>query len=196
MSYAKEKSYLLKDRAKELGYDLKLTHCQELVAKLEGFSNRHALLTSESKESISKQINEAIHKILSDNKIVNTKFSDDEIEEIKNNVNYQIKNSIYEKLLDENKISLKVFLLEDDCSQVDCVVAYDLEQVHQYVHDTYGDEEEFQFEIKEIQIEDLKKIKINLSESGKGKKISAHKALYKAIEEDSKIPFCLYCNWV
>jgi len=39
----------LKHRAQELGYDLKLTHAQELLAATQGFANRHAALVLEKK---------------------------------------------------------------------------------------------------------------------------------------------------
>jgi len=43
----KKKCIQFKKNAKEFGYDLKLTHVQELLSKLEGFENRHAKLASE-----------------------------------------------------------------------------------------------------------------------------------------------------
>lgn len=42
----KKKCIHFKKQAKEFGYDLKLTHVQELIAKYEGYENRHALLSS------------------------------------------------------------------------------------------------------------------------------------------------------
>jgi hypothetical protein len=42
----KKKCINFKKNAKEFGYDLKLTHVQELLAKYEGYENRHALLSS------------------------------------------------------------------------------------------------------------------------------------------------------
>ena len=44
----KKKCINFKKNAKEFGYELKLTHVQELLAKYEGFSNRHALLNSQN----------------------------------------------------------------------------------------------------------------------------------------------------
>lgn len=44
----KKQCIQFKKNAKELGYDLKLTHVQELLSKLEGFSNRHAKLAQDS----------------------------------------------------------------------------------------------------------------------------------------------------
>lgn len=42
----KKKCINFKKNAKEFGYDLKLTHVQELLSKYEGYENRHALLSS------------------------------------------------------------------------------------------------------------------------------------------------------
>ena len=43
----KEKSKKLQRRAKEFGYDIKLTHAQEILAYIEGLSNRHVALNKE-----------------------------------------------------------------------------------------------------------------------------------------------------
>jgi hypothetical protein len=40
----KKQSHLLKSRAKELGYEIKLTHAQELVATILGHKSRHSAL--------------------------------------------------------------------------------------------------------------------------------------------------------
>lgn len=54
----KKKCINFKKNAEKLGYKLKLTHVQELIAKYEGFENRHALFnssqTKEKKESKKK----------------------------------------------------------------------------------------------------------------------------------------------
>lgn len=51
----KKKCINFKKNAKELGYDLKLTHVQELIAKYEGFKNRHAMFKAQE-ESRDKQV--------------------------------------------------------------------------------------------------------------------------------------------
>lgn len=40
----KKQSHVLKKRAKELGYEIKLTHAQEIVARLGGHETRHSAL--------------------------------------------------------------------------------------------------------------------------------------------------------
>lgn len=47
MKSAKDLSRTLQESATKFGYDLKLTHCQEILANLAGFANRHALLTAD-----------------------------------------------------------------------------------------------------------------------------------------------------
>ena len=49
----KLKAHILKKRAKELGYDLKLTHAQELVSALYGHKSRHSALLEETKPILS-----------------------------------------------------------------------------------------------------------------------------------------------
>lgn len=44
----KKEAQKLKAKAKELNIDLKLTHCQELVAEFHGFPNRHAMFCQET----------------------------------------------------------------------------------------------------------------------------------------------------
>ena len=51
----KKQCIQFKKNAKELGYELKLTHVQELLSKLEGFSNRHAKLAQDSKKVKTKK---------------------------------------------------------------------------------------------------------------------------------------------
>lgn len=54
MSDPKKKAILLLKRAKELGYDIRLTHAQELLAIVNGHNNRHSFLKqSESKDMAS-----------------------------------------------------------------------------------------------------------------------------------------------
>ena len=43
----KSKSHILKKRANELGYDIKLTHAQEMVSALFGHESRHSALLSD-----------------------------------------------------------------------------------------------------------------------------------------------------
>ena len=50
----KKKCINFKKNAKEFGYELKLTHVQELIAKYEGFENRHAILKNTKKQSNSQ----------------------------------------------------------------------------------------------------------------------------------------------
>lgn len=45
----KKQCIQFKKNAKKLGYNIKLTHIQELLAQMEGFSNRHGKLASISK---------------------------------------------------------------------------------------------------------------------------------------------------
>lgn len=45
----KKKSQLLKQRAKELGYDIKLTHAQEMMASVFGHESRHSALLQDKK---------------------------------------------------------------------------------------------------------------------------------------------------
>ena len=53
----KKKCIQFKKNAKEFGYDLKLTHVQELLSKLEGFENRHAKFASDTAENkVSKEV--------------------------------------------------------------------------------------------------------------------------------------------
>lgn len=47
----KKKSHLLKSRAKELGYEIKLTHAQEMLAATEGHKTRHSALLSNKEPS-------------------------------------------------------------------------------------------------------------------------------------------------
>lgn len=46
----KKQSHLLKSRAKELGYEIKLTHAQELVSTILGHKSRHSALLADKKE--------------------------------------------------------------------------------------------------------------------------------------------------
>lgn len=50
----KKKCVNFKKNAKEFGYNLKLTHVQELLAKYEGFENRHAFLAKKKETKIKK----------------------------------------------------------------------------------------------------------------------------------------------
>jgi hypothetical protein len=43
----KKSAIIFKQRAKELGYEIKLTHCQEILAKVNGHKNRHSYLMAE-----------------------------------------------------------------------------------------------------------------------------------------------------
>lgn len=47
----KSQSQLLKKRAKELGYDIKLTHAQEMIASIYGHQSRHSALLQDSKSN-------------------------------------------------------------------------------------------------------------------------------------------------
>lgn len=46
----KKQSQALKTRAKELGYDIKLTHAQEMVARVHGHETRHSALKKDKEE--------------------------------------------------------------------------------------------------------------------------------------------------
>lgn len=50
MSDIKKSAIIFKQRAKELGYDIKLTHCQEILAKINGHKTRHSHLLAEKNE--------------------------------------------------------------------------------------------------------------------------------------------------
>lgn len=45
---SKKQAKQLKTFAKEFGYDIKLTHAQEIIAKMSGFRNRHAMFSNET----------------------------------------------------------------------------------------------------------------------------------------------------
>ena len=45
----KSKAHILKKRSKELGYDIKLTHAQEIVSALYGHQSRHSALLEDKK---------------------------------------------------------------------------------------------------------------------------------------------------
>jgi hypothetical protein len=55
----KKKSHALKARAKELGYEIKLTHAQEMCASLDGHKSRHSALKSIVESNPSNNKNES-----------------------------------------------------------------------------------------------------------------------------------------
>lgn len=65
----KKKSQTLKKRAKELGYEIKLTHAQEMVSAIYGHDNRHSALL-EDKNASNKLIEKDNCKT-NQNKIIN-----------------------------------------------------------------------------------------------------------------------------
>ena len=52
----KKQSQLLKNRAKELGYEIKLTHAQELVATVKGHKSRHSALIEDEREKLANKL--------------------------------------------------------------------------------------------------------------------------------------------
>lgn len=61
----KKSAIVLKKRAKELGYEIKLTHCQEILAKVNGHATRHSFLLNNEKNSQVDQKKDDIDEIIS-----------------------------------------------------------------------------------------------------------------------------------
>lgn len=53
----KPKAHILKTRAKELGYEIKLTHAQEMVASIFGHQSRHSALIADNSKKQSIDFN-------------------------------------------------------------------------------------------------------------------------------------------
>ena len=58
----KKKCIKIKKEAKKLGYDIKLTHIQEIMARVEGFSSRHAKLKNK-KDNDSKSLDPFVYNV-------------------------------------------------------------------------------------------------------------------------------------
>lgn len=52
----KSKAHILKKRSKELGYDIKLTHAQEIISSLYGHQSRHSALLEDKKQDQSSSL--------------------------------------------------------------------------------------------------------------------------------------------
>lgn len=52
---SKKQARTLQKAAKEFGYEIKLTHAQEILAKVKGFENRHALFENDTKVTLIKK---------------------------------------------------------------------------------------------------------------------------------------------
>ena len=73
----KEIARLMQQRLEELGYDVKLTHCYETLARMDGYKNRHHVPKkqeplSESTNIVFEETDDTLNpfKRLKDNKIV------------------------------------------------------------------------------------------------------------------------------
>jgi hypothetical protein len=57
---SKKQARTLQKAAKEFGYEIKLTHAQEILAKVKGFENRHALFKSEETTASQDKLQEGL----------------------------------------------------------------------------------------------------------------------------------------
>lgn len=196
MSISKKKSYALKDRAKELGYDLKLTHCQELVAQVEGFNNRHALLVNDKKTSTEDTIlKEKIDFFISENKLEENKEivkylqSNEKLIELKKRINKTVND-----LLCESLKKVRCFEFKDSYEETECVVAYNLKQASDYLEEMFEVDVSAHYTVRELSDEDLKLLKMRDSDKARAKIVSAYKIMHDEIDSGESLPFHLYSS--